>query len=612
MTVWPVLLDSRPDYVGASSDEATLLGTSMGRSQLVSLLIRQITAVSDGAPTIVSPFGASPSYRSSMATLAPGATVVTSASEFSHVLAAAGPADLLLLVDPRCLPVSGWQLSALLAAAATSPNTSLHLVAFASDVGGTRECVTVDEDGLVRSVDRYYRPVTWPFIAGVAASVVPVSSGLLQLARMPDSLLELRERLVADGVPSHDVAITDGAFDLTDGAGMLAAMERSVLEAVREAVGDERPTTVLVGDGHAIDPTARLLGPIVVQAGARIEAQCTIVGPAIVGRGARISAGAVLAHVSVAPDAVVPAGLVLRDRVWFGAAAATADDGATRSTTSDRRPASFLQQLARHGIPATPSPSAPAQRAPSRFYPLVKRALDVAVSATALMLLAPLLTLIGAAVWLTSRGPIFYRDIREGVAGRQFACLKFRTMQVGASDLQRQLKEGRLDGPHFKMDADPRTTYLGRFLRAANLDELPQLVNVLLGDMSLVGPRPSPFRENQICVPWREGRLSVRPGITGLWQVCRHNREAGDFHQWIEYDLLYVQHMGLALDVKVLTATLLTLGGKYSVPVSRLLRYDSAAAAAVAPPPATLMATTVPGSARRSGLRHDAPARSAR
>ena len=90
--------------------------------------------------------------------------------------------------------------------------------------------------------------------------------------------------------------------------------------------------------------------------------------------------------------------------------------------------------------------------------------------------------------------------------------------------------------------------------------------------MSLVGPRPSPFRENQVCVPWRSARLSVRPGITGFWQVCRHNRAAGDFHQWIEYDLLYVQHLSLGLDLKILAATFMTLGGKVAhVPASWLV-----------------------------------------
>jgi lipopolysaccharide/colanic/teichoic acid biosynthesis glycosyltransferase len=104
-----------------------------------------------------------------------------------------------------------------------------------------------------------------------------------------------------------------------------------------------------------------------------------------------------------------------------------------------------------------------------------------------------------------------------------------------------------------------------------SLDELPQLFNVLLGQMSLIGPRPSPFRENQCCVPWREARLSVRPGITGLWQVCRHNRPGGDFHQWIYFDLLYVQHMSFSLDLKILLATLVTRGGQSNVPVHRLI-----------------------------------------
>jgi lipopolysaccharide/colanic/teichoic acid biosynthesis glycosyltransferase len=157
-------------------------------------------------------------------------------------------------------------------------------------------------------------------------------------------------------------------------------------------------------------------------------------------------------------------------------------------------------------------------------------------------------------------------------------------MRDGANELQRQLKgQDKMDGPHFKLKADPRITRVGRWLRATNLDELPQLLNVLVGHMSLVGPRPSPFRENQICVPWREGRLSVRPGITGLWQVCRHDRDAGDFHQWIEYDLLYIQYMSMALDLKVLTATVLTLGGKYPVRVERFVPGAAALAVTLAP-----------------------------
>jgi hypothetical protein len=145
-------------------------------------------------------------------------------------------------------------------------------------------------------------------------------------------------------------------------------------------------------------------------------------------------------------------------------------------------------------------------------------------------------------------------------------------MVTGAAAQQRAMyNRNNLDGPQFKIENDTRITPLGKLLRATNIDELPQLFNVLRGEMSLVGPRPSPFRENQICVPWRQARLAVRPGITGLWQMCRHNRALGDFHQWIWYDLLYVRHLSARCDAAILLATLLTLGGRRSVSIAWFL-----------------------------------------
>ena len=194
------------------------------------------------------------------------------------------------------------------------------------------------------------------------------------------------------------------------------------------------------------------------------------------------------------------------------------------------------------------------------------------VALVALILLAPLVGLVALIVKLDSRGPIFYGDKREGKGGRVFRCWKFRTMIVHADARQRELiAKNEMDGPQFKLARDPRVTRIGRILRPLSIDEIPQLFNVVVGQMSFVGPRPSPFRENQMCVPWREGRLSVRPGITGLWQVCRHDRSVGDFHQWIYYDLLYVRHMSPLVDLKIVLATLVTLGGKWSVPLDWIL-----------------------------------------
>ena len=202
----------------------------------------------------------------------------------------------------------------------------------------------------------------------------------------------------------------------------------------------------------------------------------------------------------------------------------------------------------------------------------VKRIADTVAALVALLLLSPVLALVGVLIKLTSPGPVFFVHRREGKGGKEFPCIKFRSMVAGAHLRQRELyQQNNVDGPQFKLDLDPRETRLGRWLRRTNVDELPQLLNVVAGHMSLVGPRPSPFRENQICVPWRQARLSVRPGVTGLWQLCRNRRSEGDFHQWIFYDLAYVRNLSWRLDVKILVHTVLTLGGRRRVPLSRLV-----------------------------------------
>ncbi len=594
MKIWPVLLDSRPGYFGHASADETLLCAPIGRESLLGRLCRQIEAVTFDAPTIVAPPGVSFEYHARMAALCPNATVVRTSSELARLLMPAETADFLLFVDPRCLPLSRSPLFPLVTSEHDPTRLARHLVAYASDIGGTRECVDVDDEGNVRTVQRYYKPAAWPFVAGVAASLVPVSSGVLSKVSIAASLAELRQVFVSSGVPSYDVPIQEGALDLTQESGWLAAVEHSVRAAVDERGDGASGSLVLVGAGHAIDATARVLGPVVIHAGARIEAHATVVGPALIGAGARVGAGAFVAHASIGVDSVVPAGRTVCDRAWF----ASADDNGGAASGEDPV-ATFSQRLARQGL-NSPEPQSVAigDDVPARAYVVIKRVIDVVVSTFVLAVLSPLLVLLAAAIWIDSRGPILFRHTREGLGGRLFGCLKFRTMHLGSHELQRQLKrQDKLDGPHFKMKSDPRITTVGRWLRATNLDELPQLFNVLDGDMSLVGPRPSPFRENQICVPWREGRLSVRPGITGLWQVCRHDRDTADFHQWIEYDLLYVRHLGPLLDLKILAATLLTAGGKFPVAVARLIRQDPTRLAAPAPwtvAPRTAVPTTAP------------------
>jgi lipopolysaccharide/colanic/teichoic acid biosynthesis glycosyltransferase len=187
----------------------------------------------------------------------------------------------------------------------------------------------------------------------------------------------------------------------------------------------------------------------------------------------------------------------------------------------------------------------------------LKRLFDIAFALAALAVTLPLYPLIMLAIWIEDGLPLFFVHQREGLGGREFGCIKFRTMAKNAEKLKADLaSHNQSDGPQFHIDSDPRVTRTGQFLRKSNLDELPQFINVLLGHMSVVGPRPSPRRENQCCPAWREARLSVRPGITGLWQVQRTRRQGHDFQEWIKYDIEYVERASWRMDLRIILQTI--------------------------------------------------------
>jgi lipopolysaccharide/colanic/teichoic acid biosynthesis glycosyltransferase len=195
---------------------------------------------------------------------------------------------------------------------------------------------------------------------------------------------------------------------------------------------------------------------------------------------------------------------------------------------------------------------------------LVKRAFDSVASVIVLVLFAPVVPIIVLVIKLASPGPVFFKDMRQGLYGEPFKCLKFRTMKVGASTMQDRLRIlNQADGPQFMIKDDPRLSAVGRFLRETFIDEIPQFVNVLLGQMSVVGPRPSPESENRLCPFWRDARLSVRPGITGLWQVCRTRRPMKDFQEWIHYDVRYVRDLSLRMDLWICWRTAKKMAVKF-------------------------------------------------
>lgn len=187
---------------------------------------------------------------------------------------------------------------------------------------------------------------------------------------------------------------------------------------------------------------------------------------------------------------------------------------------------------------------------------LLKRVFDLVVSALLLVVLAPLLLATAVAIKLTSPGPVFFLQQRVGLNKRKFLVHKFRTMVV---DAEKKLGEiahlNEVSGPVFKIKNDPRMTPIGRFLRKTSIDELPQLIDVFLGNMSLVGPRPLPVRDYEgFDQDWHRRRFSVRPGITCLWQV--NGRSSLPFEKWMELDMQYIDHWSLWLDLKILLQTI--------------------------------------------------------
>jgi exopolysaccharide biosynthesis polyprenyl glycosylphosphotransferase len=185
----------------------------------------------------------------------------------------------------------------------------------------------------------------------------------------------------------------------------------------------------------------------------------------------------------------------------------------------------------------------------------VKRTFDIAVASALLLVLSPLLLVIAVAVFVSSRGPVIYRSIRPGLGGRPFACFKFRTMRTGAEQMQADIESlNEASGALFKIRHDPRLTPVGRTLRRFSLDELPQLVNVVLGDMSLVGPRPLPQRDFDQLEEWHKKRYLVLPGLTGLWQVS--GRSELDFDDLVRLDFLYLERWSVGLDLAILLKTI--------------------------------------------------------
>ena len=189
----------------------------------------------------------------------------------------------------------------------------------------------------------------------------------------------------------------------------------------------------------------------------------------------------------------------------------------------------------------------------------LKKIMDIFISLSVIVIFSPLFIAIALLIKLTSRGPLIFKQARVGLRGRQFFLYKFRTMVVNAEDIRKELLEkNEVDGPVFKIENDPRITKIGKFLRKTGLDELPQLFNVLKGEMSLIGPRPPLQSETIQYKRWQLRRLSVKPGLSCFWQI-KPERNKIRFEKWMELDLAYIDNWSIRLDLMILVKTLGTV-----------------------------------------------------
>ncbi|HPD17267.1 MAG TPA: sugar transferase [Planctomycetota bacterium] len=369
------------------------------------------------------------------------------------------------------------------------------------------------------------------------------------LATRDTQRLEALARQVPLQAQGHPILVETADDFLALTARMLAHAETFVAGLRQPAEG------VWAKEGAVVERGCRLRGPVLLGANSYVARGANIAGPAVIGDEAMVGEDAFVGGSVVASGVRVPRGAQLwRSVIEEGAELAPrqavslswADGGGCRRYRATESKVWFSSVVL------------PSRRALRQchvcLYDAAKRAIDIAGALVGLALTLPLYPFIALAIKLETRGPVFFTHRRQTLGGREFGCLKFRSMVANALAMRAQLKN-EVDGPQFFIENDRRLTRVGKFLRRTNLDEVPQFWNVLLGHMSLVGPRPSPDDENQFCPAWREARLSVRPGLTGMWQLRRTNRAGGDFHQWIQYDTQYVREASLLTDLGIIWET---------------------------------------------------------
>ncbi|HEV8607763.1 MAG TPA: sugar transferase [Tepidisphaeraceae bacterium] len=468
-------------------------------------MISQTTLLSGGGagPTV---WGLTPTQLHDRYWAARGIQVVRQ-GEPSEIV---NDAELFLLTDPRTLTI--FKLARVVEMLSWIKPDILFIRIHDGRERGYRERIVTGQDNLFVRFERLYAG-TDSRLARVALTPDRRLAHLWQMARDPRSAWrEIRKEV--ERAHRSVISVNGSVFDRAEEPEVMQFM-RSLMQrwprpdaTVNRISQHQGKTKVWADQDSAIDDGTTLVGPLWVGAGRKINRQTSIVGPKV---------------------------------LW--------DDPASRP------PVETLQWQEIEPSPSFTKPVLPRQR--GGLSRATKRLFDIIFATIALTLTLPLYPFVMLAIWLEDGRPFFFAHRRETLGGRVFNCLKFRSMRKDADAIKARLAaQNQADGPQFFMDEDPRLTAVGKFIRKTYIDELPQFFNVLMGAMSIVGPRPSPHRENQYCPPWREARLSVRPGITGLWQVRRTRRRGMDFQEWIKYDIEYVENISWRLDLAIIWQTI--------------------------------------------------------
>ena len=393
------------------------------------------------------------------------------------------------------------------------------------------------------------------------------------LHRLPQGHhLDLNEGLIAlldrNGTPSGSYTIAADVPRLLDRASHLEINRRALCRSAGagpppSANGRSTVASMQVGVGTHVSPEARIVGPVSIGRNCRIEAGARILGPASIGDGCRIGRGAHIENAVLWPGVRVGDRGAIRSSLLVRGTSVPRAQSVAVAVVLDVEECGgqihFLSAITRNGDTLIHSRGrlrrVSRRSIRHRAFLMMKRAMDLALAVSALMVLLPVLAVMAVAIKLDSPGPVLFCQKRCGRGGRLFTMYKLRSMVERAETTHRELlQEESRDGPMFKMTRDPRVTRLGRFLRACSIDEIPQLFNVIAGSMSIVGPRPLAIDEMRSAPGWRDIRLLVKPGITGLWQVS--GRSDLSFSQWIRLDIAYVRRLSILQDLRILLLTI--------------------------------------------------------